>query len=760
MENNKVAIIESKKSKNDYKYLFGNNFEFDLYQLCSDPSVTKVLKANTDIDPLIPERYDWIILVGSEPTKYFTSISSVTAYSGKLVDEKFIPVINPSMLAFKAEAKRLWEASRDNICGIISGEIKKTELTSEIYEGVNTESRALKVVKEALEHPNSIISLDSETSGLYPRDGYVLGVSICYDGKKGYYISSDVITPEIEGLFQTIWDKKTVIFHNAKFDLSMLEYHFGWNFNFFEDTMLLHYIITEQPGTHGLKQLALSYTPYGDYEKELRNWIDSYCKSTGTLKGNFNYEVIPFEVMVPYASLDALVTFLLYEKFCAIKKNTRLRSVYDNILIPATRALVGIQNNGVPFHRGRLNQMQKQMEEEISEAYDSLMNISEIKRFKEVEGKEFNPNSPTQLRKILFDYLNLPISKKTPTGAPSTDKEVLESLAEMSDIPKMILTVRTKSKIKNTYIDKILPNLDKDGRLRTNFNIHSTTSGRLSSSGKMNMQQIPRDDPSVKGCIKARPGHKIISMDLQTAEMYIAAALSGDISLMGVFKDAKDFHSSIASQVFNLKGCNVDEVKEHYATERQASKAVSFGILYGATAKKISSEISKSSAEYFSVSRANDVINKYFKTYSQLKKWIDSNVEFISQNGFIYSFFGRKRRVPDVKSQDKGLAAHEVRSALNFLIQSVASDINLLACIDMERYIRDNKMQAKIFALVHDSILAEVPEDEIEEYTRVLQEFVQKDRGISIKDSPIKCDFEIGDDYSFGKFEKVYGDTK
>ena len=155
-----------------------------------------------------------------------------------------------------------------------------------------------------------------------------------------------------------------------------------------------------------------------------------------------------------------------------------------------------------------------------------------MRLFEKAEGKDFNPNSTVQLRSLLFDYINLtPTGKKTGTGAHSTDAEVLGQLAEEHAVPKHILEIRQKNKIKTTYLDKIIPNLDRDSRLRTGFNLHGTTSGRLSSSGKLNMQQLPRDNPTVKGCIKAREGHKIVSMDLTTAEVYVAAVLAKDVGL-------------------------------------------------------------------------------------------------------------------------------------------------------------------------------------------------------------------------------------
>jgi len=268
------------------------------------------------------------------------------------------------------------------------------------------------------------------------------------------------------------------------------------------------------------------------------------------------------------------------------------------------------------------------------------------------------------------------------------------------------------------------------------------------------MQQIPRDNPIVKGCIRAKEGNKIVAMDLTTAEVYVAAVLAKDSALMNVFKEGGNFHSSIAKIVFGLPG-TVDEVTEHYSTERQAAKAVTFGIMYGAGAAKISEQVTKDSGKYFSKTEAQEVIDDYFKQFFKLREWIDKSSKFIRDNGYIYSHFGRKRRLPNVRSDNRGIASHEVRSGLNFLVQSIASDINLLGAIDTHNKIKDKP--AKIFALVHDSILAEVREDYIEEYSSIVLKCVQKDRGISIPGCPVGCDFEIGDDYSMGKFEKKYG---
>lgn len=755
MTSKKVALIETKPTSTNYQDYFDNAFKFDLYHLCSDPSIKKVLKRDCDIN-IDTDAYDFIILVGSEALKYFTKATAVMTYSGRLVDGKYLPIINPAMLAFKPEAKTLWESSKDNIINYIAGSKKEAKIDDTIAIGINNTKEINKFLTQAINHGTPYFSYDSETTGLYPRDGYIQGISICYDGKKGAYLSLDAFDGESETLLETLFKEKLPIFHNAKFDVAFLEYNFDIKVLNFEDTMLLHYLIDENPGTHGLKDLAAKYTPYGDYEKPLREWMEQFRKEHGIRVGDFMWEWIPFEVMYPYAAMDALCTFLLYEKFVKIKQNKRLKDVYDNILIPGCRFLTNIQDNGVPFDLNRLHKAQALMQAEIDEDIEALYKHEEIKQFETYQGKEFNPNSVVQLRVLLFDFLKLqPTGIKTGTGQHSTNAEVLNKLAEVSEVPKLILDIRQKSKIKNTYLDKIIPQIDSDGKLRTNFNLHSTTSGRLSSSGKLNMQQLPRDNPIVKGCIMAPPGYKIVAMDLKTAEIYGAAVLSGDEALMDVFRQGGDFHSAIAKKVFNLD-CPVEEVKSLYPGLRQAAKAVSFGIMYGAGPAKISEQVTKDSGTYFSIQEATEVINDYFRAFNRLKKWIETNQAFIESNGFIYSHFGRKRRLPNVKSKDKGIKSHSIRSGLNFLVQSVASDINLLGAIDLEADIRANNKKSSIFALVHDSVLALVPEEELEWYQNKLREHIQKDRGLSIPGCPIGIDIEVGQDYSMGKFEEKY----
>ena len=751
-----IALVEKNSSRTDFIRHFENEFEFDRYQLCSDPDKKKILKRDVDIDIDIDE-YEWVILIGSEALQHFTKERAITEHSGRILNEKFLPMINPAMLAFKPEARRSWDESVVSVRGYISGKLKPVVISTEDFKGITNAKEALEWISYARSASPSYVAVDTETTGLFPRDGHVIGISLSCEQDKGVYINADCVDDKVAEEMQTLFNEKRVIMHHAKFDLAMLEYHFNFTFPEVEDTMLMHYVLNETPGTHGLKQLAMKHTKYGNYEKPLYDFQDEYCRRNGIIKSAFTWDLIPFDIIKVYAAMDAAVTFLIFEIFRdAISKNNKLKRVYKDILIPGMQFLKDIQDTGVPFDRTRLEVAQNLMEEEIQKSIGNLYQYPEVKIFESAQGKEFNPNSTLQLRKLLFDSIGLkPTGKKTGTGQHSTDAEVLLELGKKHDVPQHILDIRQKSKIKNTYLDKIIPQLDRDSRLRTNFNLHSTTSGRLSSSGKMNMQQIPRDNPIIKGCIKAKEKHEIVAMDLTTAEVYVAAVLSKDKALQDVFRSGGNFHSSIAKIVFRLP-CPVEEVAEKFSMKRQAAKAVTFGIMYGAGPYKISQQVTKDSGNYFSMDDAKEVIDDYFKQFKRLKLWLDQCKVDIERDTYTYSLLGRKRRLENGRSADKGIASHEVRSGINFLVQSLASDINLLGAIDMNDYIKEHGMKSRIFALVHDSILAEVPYFEVDHYREKLQQFVQKDRGCFITGAPIGCEFDIGQDYSFGKFEKLY----
>jgi len=748
----KIALIDKAPNRTRYSDYF--QFEFDHYHMSSIP-ITKLLKKDVDLEVNL-EEYDFVILVGAEAAKEYAKITSVTSMAGQLVHDKFIAISNPAMLSFKPEGKPDFQRACDKIHKYISGQAKAT--TQGDFKGIDSTIIAKAFLQEVLDNAQGYVAWDTETTALYPRDGYVLGVSLTYKSKQGRYILTDCLDEECIEMMREIAKRFYTVFHNMKFDFKMIKYHLDIDFDRdrVHDTMLMHYVLDEND-SHGLKPLALKYTDYGDYDSELDTFKKEYCASHGMLQDDFTYDLIPFETIARYASIDTAVTYELFLKFWPlVQKNDKLRYVYEKLLVAGTLFLMDMEEVGIPIHRERMQGADLYLNEQIQLAKEDVYKFEQVKQFELDTGKIFNPNSVLQLRTVLFDYLGLEhTGKKTATGAISTDAEVLKELAEQHPLPAAILKVRQLGKIQNTYISKILPELDKDDRIRTNFNLIFTTSGRLSSSGKFNAQQIPRDDPIIKGCIAAPEGYKIVSQDLTTAEMYYAAVLSGDKNLQTVFTSGGDFHSTIAKMVFNLP-CEVDDVKKLYGNMRQSAKAISFGILYGSGAKKVSETVSKATGEYYGLDQAQSDIKAYFTKFNKLKAWLTGRKQFIEANGYTYSFFGRKRRLPNVFSSDKGIASHEVRSGINAEVQSLASDMNLFGAMATANEIKAKGLDAHIFMLVHDSIVAIVKDEDVVEYCEILKRNTQQDLGCSIKGFPIGVDQDIGQDYAFDKFEEYY----
>jgi DNA polymerase I-like protein with 3'-5' exonuclease and polymerase domains len=751
----KIALIDKAPNRTRYSDYF--QFEFDHFHMSSVP-ITKLLKKDVDLQVDLTE-YDYVILVGSEAAKEYAKITSVTNMAGQLVDDKYIAISNPAMLSFKPEGKPDFQRAVDRIHKYIGGQLKPSIKGD--FKGIDDTNEAKRFLREVLDNAQGYVAWDTETTCLYPRDGYVLGVSMSYKTQHGRYILTDCLDDVCLDLMRKIAREFYSVFHNMKFDFKMIKYHLDIDFDRkrVHDTMVMHYVLDETD-SHGLKPLALKYTNYGDYDSELDDFKKAYCAANGMLQDDFTYDLIPFDTISRYASIDTAVTFDLFHKFWPIvQKNDKLRKVYEEILVPGTLFLMDMEEVGIPISRDRMAAANKYLDEQIAEAKEVVYGFEAVKQFEKDTGKIFNPNSVMQLRVVLFDYLGLqPTGKKTATGAISTDAEVLEQLSEEHPLPAAILKVRQLGKIQNTYISKILPELDKDGRIRTNFNLIFTTSGRLSSSGKFNAQQIPRDNPIIKGCLVAPLGYKIVSQDLTTAEMYYAAVLSGDKNLQQVFSSGGDFHSTIAKMVFSLPG-PVEEVKKKFGAMRQSAKAISFGILYGSGANKVSQTVSKATGQPYPVEQAREDIKAYFNKFNKLKKWLDDRKTFIEANGYTYSFFGRKRRLPNVFSSDKGIAAHEVRSGINAEVQSLASDVNLLGAMRTANEIKTKGLDANIFMLVHDSVVALVKEEQVEEYCEILKRNTQHQWGCEIPNTPIGVDQDIGDDYSFGHFDEVYGVT-
>jgi len=735
--NNTIAFIfASAAEKNPTKILSDYDKKigsYDTYFLCSTEK-EKILKKDVDLDLTKLDKYQVVCPVGAEALKYVCGMTGITKYNGVFIEKKYIPIIHPKLTIFKPQYQDDIHKAFSMIEKVKKGDIESEKF--EKYHKVIDTQEEFKVYLETI-HKSDKLVVDIETTSLSPRKGAVLGIALSTKSHEGIYVTAEVAEIYIEELAQ-IFKEKICIFHNSKFDMSFLKYEFGFEFPRFEDTMLLHYCLEETVGTHGLKPLALRFTDLGDYEKELDDYKKTFARKNKIKLEDFNYGMLPVDILAPYACKDADGTFQLYDKFYPlVSENEKFSKLYEEILKPATTSLAELENNGGPISINHAKDLHSNYEIDIEECINEISMDEAVKRFERIYEKTFNPNSTMQLREVFFKILKLRSTKKTATGAQSTDKEVLAELDHpLSDA---ILDLREKTKLSNTYIRNILKGLDKDQRLRSSFNVHGTTSGRLSSSGTLNYQNIPRDNKDIKKLFRAREGFQIVQCDLKTAEVYYAAALSKDSFLQRAFIENLDFHSYVAKQIFNLS-CNIDEVKTLHPDQRQYAKAITFGIMYQAGPAKV--------AETANISfiQAKQFISKYFREASRLKMWIDQSNIIIENNAYIYSYFGRKRRLPESKSPNKGVAKHAVRSGVNFLVQSVASDINILGVIDTINWIKENKYDKFMipFTVVHDSIVAEVQENYVDEWVTNVKGFLQKPRGIEIPNCPIGVDFEIG----------------
>jgi DNA polymerase I-like protein with 3'-5' exonuclease and polymerase domains len=736
MSSKKYLLVVSSPLKENVKAgvkPYSGSIEFDIVYLSSQPR-EKILKKDIDLDFSVFENYDVVCPVGAEALKHVCNLSGVVKYNGVVVEGKYVPIIDPSMLFVKPQYENELIKAFNTLSDIDNDVVKIfNDKYYEHFTDIDSFRPYLQKMRDA-----EVIAIDTETSSLSPRKGNIIGFVFSTEIHEGVYVDPDVIEYFFDDLYEIFMTTKCV-FHNAKFDIAFIKHDFGFVFPDFEDTMLLHYCLDESIGSHGLKQLALKFTDLGDYDKELEEYKKTWCRQNKIKMADFNYSMIPNEILSSYGCKDGDATIQLFHKFMPIvQKNKQFTFLYEKILKPATMSITHLENVGGPISIDILDSLIEDYKIDIEETINELAFHPAIQEFESSTGKTFNPNSVFHLREVLFNILQLKPVKKTETGAYSTDAEVLQSLGH--PVTEAVLDLRKKVKLSQTYLKNIKEGVDHDGRLRSSFNVTGTTSGRLSSSGVLNYQNLPRDkDSGIKRIFRAAEGYSIVQADLGTAEVYVAAALSGDKFLQQAFINKLDFHSYVAKNMFKLD-CEVNQVKDLYSDMRQYSKAITFGILYGAGPSKIAETAN------ISVPEAKEFIAKYFREAKTLKQWIDDSLEFIEDNSFIYSAFGRKRRLPEVTAPNKAIAKHASRSGLNFLIQSVASDINLLGIIDATNWVKEQSLEKeiKLFATVHDSVIAEVHNDYIPLYAKMLKQCLQKDRGVFIKNCPITVDIEVG----------------
>jgi DNA polymerase-1 len=386
-----------------------------------------------------------------------------------------------------------------------------------------------------------------------------------------------------------------------------------------------------------------------------------------------------------------------------------VRPVLEEIENPLLPVLMEMEYEGVGIDVNFLKEYSEEMEFEIRQAEERVFGHAGVK---------FNLGSPKQLGEVLFDLMKLDSAKKTKTGQYATGEVVLQKLRNKHQIIEDILVYRELTKLKSTYIDS-LPQLihPETGRVHTCFNQAVAVTGRLSSTNP-NLQNIPirtdRGREIRKAFVSRGEGWKLLSADYSQIELRIIAAISGDESMIQAFKENKDIHTATSAKVYGV------EETEVTPQMRRAAKAVNFGIIYGQSAWGLAESLSISRTE------AKEIIDNYFKQYPSIKQYMDNQMNFARETGYVQTLRGRKRWLRDINSSNQTVRGYAERNAINMPIQGTAADMIKLAMVQVYRLIREAGLQTKMILQVHDELVFDVPENEVDKATALIKEGMQK----------------------------------
>lgn len=548
----------------------------------------------------------------------------------------------------------------------------------------------------------SLIGLDTETNSLDPHKGKLLGISIAGAHHKAAYIplnhnesKPDEICQALKPLLENPDIEKAG--HNLKYDLLILQYA-GWEIKgAIFDTMVAHFLL--DPDTrHNLDLLAenyLNYTPVS---------IESLIGKKG--KDQKNMEVLPPKDIYQYACEDADLTYRLAEIFKEQLRKEEVEKLYQEIEGPLIKVLATMEKNGVYLDEDALKGLSAELEEEMKKLEKEIF---------EMAGKEFNINSPKQLGDILFEEMALDTNvKRLPkSGQYPTNEEVLNRLAKNYEFPTKILDYRSLQKLKSTYVDALPKLVNNDtGRLHTSLNQIVTATGRLSSTNP-NLQNIPirtEKGREIRKAFAASDEHTwIYTADYSQIELRLMAEFSGDPSLMEAFQEEKDIHTITASKVFNVATEDVtDEM-------RRSAKTVNFGIIYGISAFGL--------AERMSIprKRASQIIDTYFEQYPGVREYMNKEIEFAREHGYVKTLCGRKRYLPDINSRNQTTRGYAERNAINTPIQGTAAEMIKIAMINVQKDLDDQGFNTKMILQVHDELIFEAPQDELDSLAKMVK---------------------------------------
>ena len=595
------------------------------------------------------------------------------------------------------------------------------------YNIVSDEKIFLKIIKEI--EKKKFVSFDLETTSLDYIEAQIVGISLACDSKKAYYIPllhedqskykqlpKKFVLENLKPILETHKIKK--VGHNLKYDRNVLR-NYDIILNGIEhDSMLLSYVYDSTAIRHGLDNVA---------EKYLSHKTIHYEDIAGKGVKQIPFSKVDIETAAEYSCEDVLVSYELYNYLWAkVSKDENIIKVYKNIEMPLVPILSNIERNGVLVESKTLNKLSKEL--------DSELKTIEKKCFK-ITKKEFNLNSPKQLQEILYEDLKIPISKKTPTGKPSTDEDTLQYLSESYDLPRLILDYRSLNKLKTGYTDKLPLQISKiTGRVHTSYQQAITSTGRLSST-EPNLQNIPiksAQGKKIRNAFIADKGKKIFAADYSQIELRIMAHLSGDKNLLKAFKNKIDIHSFTASEIF---GVDVNKVSSE---DRRSAKAINFGLIYGMSSFGLSKQLG------ISIPEAKDYMDIYFSRYPKIKSYMLEKKTFAKQHGYVETLFGRKLYLPEINSKQAQRRSYAERTAINAPVQGTAADIIKIAMIEIDKWLVEKKSKTKMIMQVHDELVFEISENDIDSEIEGIVNLMQN---CITLDLPLEVNFGIEDNW-------------
>jgi DNA polymerase I len=571
-------------------------------------------------------------------------------------------------------------------------------------------------------------SIDLETTSPYPMWADLVGISLSYKSDQAFYIPVGHRLREAEEQLPLPWvlkelkpiledSKVNKVGQNLKYEWIVLK-RYGMHLQgIYCDTMIASYLLNPTKHNHNLGEIAREYLD--------RNVTD-YKEVVGTGSKEVTFDRVELERARDYSCGDADVTLQLSHLLLPKLEEEGLKDLYYQMELPLAIVLAKMEMNGVKIDIDLLQEFSKEIETQLQQKMERIYGLA---------GEVFNINSSQQLGKILFDKLKLPVIKKTKTGY-STDVDVLTKLSLQHDLPLEILGYRNLSKLKSTYIDA-LPKLIHPitGRVHTSYNQTVTATGRLSSSDP-NLQNIPiraEEGSRIRQAFIPEKGWTIVSADYSQIELRILAHFSQDETLMEAFHKEEDIHTRTASEIF---GVPMEKVTP---SMRREAKVINFGIIYGMSAYGLSQQLGSEPKI------AQAYIDAYFKKYPKAQTYIEYSLEEARQKGYVTTLLHRRRYLPDIQSPTVAIRQASERMAINTPLQGTAADIIKLAMIHIQNRIEELSLSTKMIMQVHDELVFEVPEEELQKALPMIQDGMETVMELSV---PLKVSIHSGKNWA------------